>query len=194
MITVDAQFDKQELQSFLNKVNAVDKEVRYQIVRGELPRKLSIKYVEAVKINLVRQTFANTYAPYNQKYAEWKQEHGGRIQGFWQLQGDLLLSIKGGFKVADGYFGGIPFGSMDKGGKNWSGKGPAKSIVMYAKVMEYGSPNINGSGRHSKRPLFEPTFRKFVFSGSKQGAGGAWSLADDALKLIAGRWSGKWVP
>lgn len=194
MIEVSAEFDKQELQQFFNKVNAVDKEVRYQIVKGELPRKLSIKYSEAVKENLINQTFASTYKPYNQKYADWKQKHGGRIGGFWQLSGKLFMSIKGGFRVADGFFGGIPFGSMGEPGMNYGLNGPAKPIVMYGKMMEYGSPNINHSGVHPKRPLFEPTFRKFVFSGSKQGAGNAWVISDEALKIVAGRWSGKWVP
>jgi len=190
MIEIDAQYDKKELQNILDKIKAVDKEVRYQIAGpGELPRQLSIKYAEEVRISLTRQEFVGKYKAYNAKYAEWKAEHG-KGGGFWQLMGDLLMSIRGGFRVADGFYGGIPFGSRDSGGKNWTGSGPSKSIVMYTNVMEEGIPkSIRGSGVHSKRPLFEPSFRKFVFSASRGNSGLAWRLADNAMMKFADGWT-----
>lgn len=192
MIEIQAEWDKKELELLLNRINSVVKEVRYQIQGpGELPRQLSIKYAEEVRGYIIKQEFAGTYKAYNKDYAAWKAEHG-KESGFWQLMGKLFTSIKGGFRVADGFYGGIPYGSMGAAGTNWSGLGPAKPIVMYGRVMEEGMPvSIRGSGVHPKRSLFEPAFRKFVYSRSKVESGVAWRLADNTLMKIADRWEGK---
>lgn len=116
--------------------------------------------------NITSQHFA--YAPYSDRYAEWKREYG-RGKGstdFWVLFGDLLKAIKVSpvsWRGKAQYFVGIRPGIFDSGGKSWLGqgdRGPAKEILEYALLMEKGGQN----GRQPARPLFEPTQDEFAVS------------------------------
>ncbi len=188
MIEIKVEWDKEQLKILLSRLKDVEKLTRYYIeAPGQLPRQLSIGYVEAVRAGIIKNP--RTYAPYSKKYEEWKTTYG-KYSGFWRLMGDLFVSIKS-FKFANGWYGGIKYGTIDQGGKSWDRKGKPKPIVMYAKVMEYGMRNIRGLGKHPARPLFVPVFRDFVFSKSKSERGNAWGISEKALEKIGNKWEGK---
>lgn len=135
------------------------------IQKNQLPYECSIDYKNLVIQNILTQKFATTYRPYSPRYAKWKTQQMLGGSHFWRLYGDLLKSISA-FRTSDGWMGGIPAGAMDSGGKSWfstrgSLKGAAKSIAMYAKVMEHG---LN---RHPARPVFGPTAQEYRQSGYK---------------------------
>jgi hypothetical protein len=194
MITLEAKWDEKQKNILMSRLSAVTRMVYYYMQPpGELPRMLSIKYVEEVRKYLLdarRGRFG--YTPYNAEYSEWKKKFG-RYSGFWSLFGDLVENVKSS-RAEGGYFGGVVSTAMDRGGKSWYGKGDkgeSKSIAMYGTVMEEGSPNIRGSGVHPARPLFVPVFKEFVYSKSRGEAGMAWGICDSALMKIGSKWEGK---
>lgn len=186
MIDITTEWDKQELQFLLNRIKQVEKDViHYVISPAELPRLLSIAYVDLVRDFIIKGMLpmgVPAYAPYNKAYKIWKQKYG-KYGGFWLLMGDLYASIKS-FPFQNGYYGGVAFGSKSRD--------KSKPIVMYARVMEEGIPvSIRGSGVHPKRPLFGPILRQFIYSKSKTTRGNAWTIAEGVLKIIGKHWEGK---
>ncbi len=192
MITIDAQWDQKQKNILMSRLSTVQRMVYYYMQPGgELPRQLSIKYVEETRSYLLDARKGKFgYTPYNPEYAEWKKKYG-KLSGFWNLMGDLFENVKSS-RSGDGYFGGVVSTAMDRGGKSWFGKGdrgPSKSIAMYGTVMEEGMPvSIKGSGVHPARPLFVPVFKEFTYSKSRASAGLAWSICDSALMKIGDAW------
>lgn len=188
MISIKADWDEDQKRILLSRLRAVNNLVRYYMVAPkQLPRQLSIGYVTALRETIKAIPFY--YAPYNPKYAEWKAAHG-KHSGYWRLMGDLYASIKS-FKFADGWYGGIKYGTMSSGTQSY-GKGiKPKPIVMYGRVMEKGmKKSKNRSGVHPARPLFEPVFKQFTYSKSKSTRGNAWTIADAALMKVGNKWRG----
>jgi len=129
---------------------------------------------------------------YSVRYADWKHQYfRGSFGQFWILRGDLiklLQSARGIWSVrpyahlmkrdpiSGAYLGGpkrkfwmvgFPEGAMDTGGKSWlggGGVGPAKSIAMYARLLEKGGKVVDKMGRrqdHPARPVMEPTLKGY---------------------------------
>lgn len=197
MIDVQAKWDERQKNILLSRIATVQRMVYYYIKSpGELPRMLSIKYVEEVRRYILSMRSGYTmgiavgYKPYHPAYAEWKRNQG-KLQGFWSLAGDLFENVVSS-KTEGGFFGGVPSGAVDRGGKSWfsKGGGRAKSIAMYGTVMEEGLRNTNNSGDHPARPLFRPVLVKFSYSKSKSEVGLAWGICDSALSKIGDKWRG----
>jgi len=157
---------------------AVDKlRARAMSEKDNLPRRMSIEYIDDIRKNIHSGRFNGTYRSYNPRYADWKYGVYKSIGSFWVLSGDLVASLKSQ-KKQKGWFGGIPAGVYDSGGKSWLGKGNRgrkMPIAQYANWMEYGR-----AGQPS-RPLFRPTL--IEYSAGK----GLTQLADARRKLM-GEW------
>ncbi len=191
MITLEAKWDDRQKNILMSRLATVTRMVYYYIQPpGELPKQLSIKYVELARqyLLLFRRGGDMGYKAYNPDYAKWKKQYG-KLSGFWNLMGDLFENVKSS-RARDGYFGGVVSTVMDRGGKSWYGKGnrgEPKSIAMYGTVMEEGLAG-GKAGVHPARPLFRPVLEKFAYSKSRATAGLAWSICDSALMKIGDAW------
>ena len=192
MLTVEAEFDKTQLKQVLSRLNLVQKTVHYYIESpGQLPKKLALKYIANLRSFIMFQRGMSSYQGYNTDYADWKSQYG-KGGGFWKLYGDLFTALSV-FNKQTGWFAGVPYGTLDSGGKSWFGsgnKGAPSWIAMYGSVMEEGlKTSIRGSGVHPARLLFVPILKDFVYSKSKGAQGGAWDLADKMLEIVGDYWS-----
>lgn len=127
---------------------------------GELNRKCARDYANKVLMAISSNRYS--YHPYTNRYADWKYSVGFGARSFWQLKGDLTRALKH-FREEGGWKGGIPYWTLDTGGKSWYGnlnRGPRKSIAMYGIVMEFGG-NYGEGGRHPARPVFWPIYKEF---------------------------------
>lgn len=137
----------------------------------ECPRTLAEGYVEEVREAIISSKYSSKYQDYNERYEEWKHKHGKGLR-FWDLFGDLISNLHA-FPVESGFFGGIPSGTMDSGGKSWLGKGdkgPSKDIAWYGWIMEEGGVFVGNAGvtqRHPKRALFTPVFNSYKIRARK---------------------------
>ena len=136
----------------------------------EMQRRCAIDYYQLVVKNIMSKGTARP--AYSPRYRNWKYEYGW--QGYpspWRLRGDLVASLAA-FKNAggNGWYGGVPHGATDSGGKSWFGKGskgpmgPSKSIGMYGWVMEYGG-SWPKAGTHPPRPIFGPSAEEYTVAG-----------------------------
>lgn len=136
----------------------------------EMQRRCAIDYYQLVVKNIMSKGTARP--AYSPRYRNWKYEYGW--QGYpspWRLRGDLVASLAA-FKNAggNGWYGGVPHGATDSGGKSWFGKGskgpmgPSKSIGMYGWVMEYGG-SWPKAGTHPPRPVFGPSAEEYTVAG-----------------------------
>jgi len=138
-------------------VRAVNKLKRTALVEQDnLPRKMSIEYVDAIRKNISIGRYSTTYTRYNQRYKQWKYEVFGSIGGFWKLRGDLLASLRS-HKKGKGWFGGVPANVWDTGGVSWFGPKYSRRVLIaqYAHWMEYGRRG------QPARPLFRPTLIEY---------------------------------
>jgi hypothetical protein len=122
-----------------------------------LPRKMSIEYIDEIRKNISAGRYSTTYVRYNQRYQEWKYSVFKSSGGFWELRGELMASLKS-FKSGKGWFGGVPAGVYDSGNVSWFGqgdKGRKVLIAQYANWMEYGRRG------QPPRPLFGPTLIEY---------------------------------
>lgn len=145
--------------------------------RDNLPRLMSIDYIDAIRKNIYTGKFNGTYRSYNPRYSDWKYGTYGSIGSFWFLAGDLVTSLKSQ-KMGTSWFGGIPAGVYDTGGKSWLGsgdRGRSMPIAQYANWMEYGR-----SGQPS-RPLFRPTLIEYS-------SGKALTRLGEARRNLIGGW------
>ena len=137
---------------------------------NEMQRRCAIDYYQLVVKNILSKGTARP--AYSPRYRNWKYEYGW--QGYpspWRLRGDLVASLAA-FKNAggNGWYGGVPHGATDSGGKSWFGKGskgpmgPSKSIGMYGWVMEYGG-SWPKAGTHPPRPIFGPSAEEYTVAG-----------------------------
>lgn len=161
-------------------IRAIDKlRVAALSERDNLPRLMSIDYIDAIRKNIYTGKFNGTYRPYNPRYSDWKYGTYSKVAigSFWILSGDLVASLKSQ-KMGRAWFGGIPAGVYDTGGKSWLGRGDRgerKLIAQYANWMEYGR-----RGQPS-RPLFRPTLGEYV-------SGKALTRLGEARSKLLGGW------
>ena len=134
------------------------------------------------------QRFAGGYAPYNTRYARWKEQFAATT-GYHVLKGDAIKALTVQkvrvYKWVQIWFSGIPEGVKDTGGKSWlyplgSLKGKPKSIAMYMYVGEYGG-NYGKGGKHPKRAVFGPSMVEYSRQGQKKRGG-------EYLKDIERQW------
>ncbi|MHA2047153.1 MAG: hypothetical protein ACW99G_20365 [Candidatus Thorarchaeota archaeon] len=127
------------------------------IQENELPRRMSIDYVDLIRKNIYTGKYNATYPRYNQRYMWWKYLVMHSVGSFWYLRGELVLSLRSR-KAKRGWFGGIPEGVLDSGNVSWLGKGDRGRripIAQYAHWMEYGRAG------QPPRPLFRPTLIEY---------------------------------
>ncbi len=139
-------------------MRAADKLKRLALFEKEdLPRKMSIEYIDNIRNNINTGRYSSSYAPYNNRYRIWKYFVFRSAGGFWKLRGELVTSLKS-YKVGKGWFGGIPANILDSGNVSWFGKGDQGRkipIAQYAYWMEYGRTG------QPARPLFGPTLIEY---------------------------------
>jgi len=128
-----------------------------------LPRRMSIDYIDTIRKNIYTNRYGATYARYNRRYRQWKYMIFKSSGGFWNLRGELIAALqskwRGATKYTSQWFGGIPSNARDSGNVSWLGtgnKGRSMAIAQYAQWMEYGR-----SGQPS-RPLFRPTLIEYA--------------------------------
>ena len=109
----------------------VKRTARFQ--QNDLPRLMSIDYIDAIRKNISIGKYASTYAKYSQRYREWKYLIFKSTGGFWYLRGELFTSLKS-FK---------------------GDKGRRMPIALYAYWLEYGRRG------QPARPLFRPTLVEY---------------------------------
>ena len=150
--------------------------------RDDLPRRMSIDYIDTIRKYIYTNRFGATYSRYNRRYRQWKYMIFKSSGGFWHLKGDLVTALQSKWRKSTTYtstwFGGIPSNAYDSGGKSWLGtgnRGRKMSIAQYANWMEYGR-----AGQPS-RPLFRPTLIEYA-SGK-----GTKRLSESRQRLL-GRW------
>ena len=165
---------------WMGALNSIEKRAR--LLEDDLPRICATDFSNLLVSNIVTQKYAGGYEPLHGFYANWKQLYG-KLDGFWQLMGDLLKAI-GPFKLGKAtWMGGIPEGVMDSGGKSIRGKGDygkPKPIAMYARVLEYGLSHPE-AGEHPARPLFGPTTLEYKKKG--------WPIrGKQSLRRVADKW------
>jgi hypothetical protein len=123
-----------------------------------LPRRMSIEYIDEIRKNISSQRYASSYARYNQRYQDWKYNVFKSSGGFWQLRGELMGALRS-YKEGKGWFGGIPANVTDSGNVSWFGvgdKGRPVPIAQYGHWMEYGRRG------QPPRPLFNPTLIEYA--------------------------------
>ena len=128
------------------------------IEEGNLPRKMSIEYIDEIRKNISAGRYASSYARYNERYKEWKYQIFKSSGSFWELRGELMASLRS-YKEGKGWFGGIPAGVYDSGNVSWFGagnKGRRVPIAQYAHWMEFGRRG------QPARPLFVPTLIEYA--------------------------------
>jgi hypothetical protein len=156
---------------------------------------LPLRLAKAFNLHIIEsignQKYSVNYQPYgrtsgSERYYGWKIEHSTSPDKFWYLMGDLVRNLTT-FKVYNGYFAGIPYEVMDRGGKSWSGTGKAprgkpKSIAAYGWIMEEGGDySADSGGDHPARPLFAPALEYF-----------AWNLAPLELNKVVSIIESSW--
>jgi hypothetical protein len=171
-------FAKMDPKQFSQAMSGLNRIIRFATIeKDRLPMRQAVGYVNLLRANLVSNKFV--HPPYSEDYAAWKAKQPWAMKGNWKLKGDLLKSLTA-FKpsVGDGWRGGIPADAMDSGGKNWSGKGPPKSIAMYARTLEYALAG------QKKRAVFIPTLQEYRVGGAVR------EMNQTAMELIK-RWGGR---
>ena len=150
--------------------------------KDNLPRRMSIDYIDEIRSNIYSGKFNGTYRSYNPRYADWKYGVYGSIGSFWFLAGDLVTSMVAKQRMSTVYtskwFGGIPANARDTGGKSWLGKGDKgriMSIAQYGNWMEYGRAG------QPARPLFRPTLIEYS-------SGKALTRLGEARRRLIGGW------
>jgi hypothetical protein len=128
------------------------------IESNDFPMRSAIDYFTRVSSNIATQKFAGDWAPLNQRYKEWKLFAFGESRT-WIMRGILQKSLTA-FKVAEGWFGGVPEGVMAPG-TSWFGTEPGSPIS----VAQYGSWLEYGRNKQPERPLFRPTLQEFIREG-----------------------------
>jgi len=168
MITFKAEFKKDDERRYKNALNKLERRVNYWLLfrGGEFNRRCAQWYANRVIDNIHQQRFSARWPGYSFLYGMWKRTYfPGTAAYKWMLKGDLLDNIMY-IREGGGWFGGIPAGIYDTGGKSWFGRGDVgrpKEIAMYARVLEYGGDySALGGGFHYPRPLFRPTFEQFL--------------------------------
>lgn len=184
MISIEAKLEDADKTRLLAAIAEVDKAVHFYA--EEAPRKLALAYVKELRANIISGRYDAAFAAYNPKYAKWKASMGLGSK-FWKLYGDLIMNLRVFKDTTDGYWGGIPYGLMDRGGKSWFSKpgqrvGPRKPIAMYGTVVE------EGNKKTPARPVFALTFRDFTWSKTVATQGGMWIEGEKVLQIIGGKW------
>lgn len=168
MITI--KFKEQDMARYLAALEKVRAAVTH-FGMDEMQRRCAIDYYQLVIKNILSKTRPQpAYVP---RYRTWKYEYGWGYPSPWRLRGDLVASLTA-FKNAggNGWYGGVPHGAMDSGGKSWFGKGSkgakgfSRSIGKYGWVMEYGGDySASGGGNHPPRPVFGPSAEEYAVAG-----------------------------
>jgi hypothetical protein len=185
MLSTEVQLEDADLKRIIAAIDAVSNAVVFY--SEEAPRKMALAYLVILRKNIIGGKYSGLFPAYHPRYAEWKKKVTGSTGKFWVLFSDLIMALKVFPEPGRGYWAGVPTGVYDRGGKSWlgegkSGQGKRKSIAMYGSVME------EGYGNHPARPLFTLTYRDFSFSGNLAGAGPAWTVGEQVLKIIGSNW------
>jgi hypothetical protein len=147
---------------------AIDRLVRrVEFWKEEVPRQASVEYTLLVISDILS---GKRYTKYAVRYAKWKKE---KYPGSptWLLSGamlDVLRTVGShrikGTKNVSTYYGGIMPGIHGASGTNYGETSPAKEILWYATIAEYGNEGLGSLGgqRHPARPLFRPAYRKYI--------------------------------
>ena len=150
--------------------------------KENLPRRMSIEYIDMIRLNIFTGKYSSTYPRYNDRYRRWKYMVFKSAGGFWQLRGDLVTALQSKKRTSTAYgatwFGGIPGNVRDTGNVSWLGKGNrgrVLPIALYANWMEYGRRG------QPARPLFRPTL--IEYAGKK-----ALVRLGESRRLLMRRW------
>jgi hypothetical protein len=145
--------DLDRMMRALNKLEATAKRLE-----NDFPRKNSIDYAMLLRQNIHSQKHMSGYPPYNERYAEWKEQYALYDEGYWKAMGSLVSAITFWKEQHGRWRSGVPEGAYDTGGTSWFGtgaEGEDKPIAMYARTIEYGL------GKQPERPIFRPTLKEY---------------------------------
>jgi len=163
MITV--QVKESDLKRYLNALEKLRGKVQ-TFGMDEMQRRCAVDYYQLVVKNIMSKMSARP--AYSPRYRTWKYEYGW--MGYpapGRLRGDLIKNMAAFKDAKNGWWGGIPRGTMDSGGKSWFGKGSKgpkggpRSISLYGWVYEKGRKD----GKQPPRPVFEPSANEYVREG-----------------------------
>ena len=149
--------DLRRIYRAINKVNnCVKRESR------DLPFRCAVDFRNLIILNINSQKHMGQYAPYNERYADWKKKTTGG-SNFWILFGHLVNNLSV-FPVGskNAWMSGIPLGVKDQGGTSmFGGKGRSMLISVYGRWMEFGRRG------QPARALFAPTTEEYAQGGWK---------------------------
>lgn len=131
----------------------------FSVESEKLCRYGAIDYKNLVSQAIATNSFPTRVPRHTKKYAEWKRLKG-KTSRIGILDYDLLHAITA-FKTADGWFGGVPPGVMDDGGKNWNLRGRPVEIVKYGMWLEEGN-RLGQPDRQRPRPIFMPLAKRYI--------------------------------
>lgn len=159
MLNIKVEVSKNDIRRITRALERVKRSVNRE--REELPYRMAVDYVNLLRRNIMTQKFAGSYAPYNPRYAKWKEQYFATT-GYWVMRGEIINNLTTyrdrGYK--NRWIGGLPPSLSMVPSSSWfyppgAGGQKPKSINMYAYVNEYGG-NYSGYS-HPARPIFRPT-------------------------------------
>lgn len=160
MIEISMKVNETDLRKVTRAIDKVSR--RSPKIAMDMQKKCAIEYYQLVAKNILSGKYR--FVPYNERYADWKARNYGALP-FWVLGGDLVRSLTVKRMDSRSFFGGVPQGIKDSGGKSYSGAGRSKEIAWYGKIAEEGGTFTTRSGKrqkHPPRPVFGPSRRDFA--------------------------------
>ena len=118
--------------------------------------------------NIVNEKFSGSYDPLNERYEEWKSQHGGE-SGFWKLWGDLLraISIR---STPKGFTVGIEKDVLPSKSSSMGKIQKITPIWEYAYYGEMGRGQSAWSKGQPARAVFKPSAEEYrlIFLGKRR--------------------------
>lgn len=129
------------------------------VIADNMCRYGAIGYKTEVTQAIATQNFVTRIPKLKKKYLEWKIEHGFPRQ-IGILEYDLLNNIIA-YQVPGGWFGGVDPNARDRGGKNWTLRGPSNLVVRYATWLEEGNRDGRPDQQRPRR-IFMPIAKRYA--------------------------------
>ena len=174
IVQIHILFDARTFRKWLRVLDQLKPRAQLWIL-NEMQRECANDYVNILRQNISQQVHMSRYAPYSERYRDWKEQYFGAL-AYWRLKDDLLNNLTY-WETQGGWMGGIPGGIMDQGGKSMfyppdhpkqADVSPPKQIAFYARMNEYGwGPNK----KQTERPIFRPTAENYATSTQRKSRG-----------------------
>lgn len=147
MLQIQVQFPTDKLQEALVLMDRT-----LTAASKTAPRRLSVRYLQLLKKNLLGQRYASMYPALARTYQERKKERGLGTS-FWRFSSDLFSELTVRRLTETEWFSGVPAGIRGDEGD---------LIAEYGWIAEEGGWfKRKGGGYHPARPLFRFTLNDF---------------------------------